>query len=81
MIPELGHFALIMALCMAVMQMIFPIAGAARGHRLWISLAKPLARMQCCFLIIAFCVLTYAFITNDFSVTFNLSHLSCLGCT
>jgi cytochrome c-type biogenesis protein CcmF len=70
MIPELGHFALIMALCMAVMQIFFPIVGAARNNLLWISLAQPLARTQCCFLIIAFCTLTYAFITNDFSVTY-----------
>jgi len=70
MIPELGHFALVMALCMAVMQAFFPIIGAARNNLLWMTLAYPVARMQFCFLVVAFCSLTYAFISNDFSVTY-----------
>ena len=70
MIPELGHFALIMALCTALIQAFFPIAGAARQNWLWMSMARPVARLQFSFLCIAFFSLMYAFITNDFSVTY-----------
>ena len=70
MIPELGHFALIMALCMAMIQSFFPIAGAARGNVPWMSLARPAARLQLVFVVIAFCALVYAFVTNDFSVVY-----------
>jgi cytochrome c-type biogenesis protein CcmF len=70
MIAELGHFALILALCMAIIQSVYPLAGAARGNYLWMSLAKPAARGQLVFLLIAFAVLTYAFITNDFTVAY-----------
>jgi len=70
MITELGHFALVMALCMAIFQSVFPIAGAARNNLIWMSLARPAARVQLAFLLIAFFALVYAFITNDFSVTY-----------
>ena len=70
MIPELGHFALILALCMALIQAVFPIAGAARGNVAWMALARPAARVQLTFLVIAFCALAYAFIVNDFSVVY-----------
>lgn len=70
MITELGHFALVMALCMAIFQSVFPIAGAARNNAIWMSIARPAARVQLVFLVIAFFALAYAFITNDFSVTY-----------
>ena len=70
MIPELGHFALILALCMAMIQSFFPIAGAARGNVAWMSLARPAARAQFVFLLVAFSALAHAFIVNDFSVAY-----------
>jgi cytochrome c-type biogenesis protein CcmF len=70
MIPELGHFALVMALCMAMIQSFFPIAGAARGNVAWMSLARPAARVQLLFLVLAFGALVHAFVTNDFSVVY-----------
>ncbi len=70
MIPELGHFALILALCVAVIQSVFPIAGAARNNDYWISLALPAARTQFLCLATAFTALVYAFVTNDFSVLY-----------
>jgi cytochrome c-type biogenesis protein CcmF len=70
MIPELGHFALILALSMAVIQSIFPLAGAVRGNLYWLSLARPAARGQFVFLAIAFAALVYAFIANDFTVAY-----------
>jgi cytochrome c-type biogenesis protein CcmF len=70
MIPELGHFALIMALAMAIVQTIFPIAGAAIGNQTWMALARPVARLQFLFVTIAFSILAYSFLTNDFSVAY-----------
>lgn len=74
MIPEIGHFALILTLCLALMQAVLPIAGAARGNTQWMQMARPLAYGQTLFLILAFASLTYAFVTNDFSVKYAASN-------
>lgn len=58
MIPELGHYALILALCLSVVQVISP------------SIAKYTARGQCFFVGISFFALAYALLTNDFSVAY-----------
>src|ERR671926_646096 len=68
MIPEIGQFALIVALLLAVTQATFPLIGASRGNRTWIALAAPAGQAQFIFVAIAFCCLGYSFITNDFSV-------------
>ena len=60
MIPELGHFALILALCFSVVQAVFPLAGAQLGISSWINVAKPAARMQFAFTAIAFGCLTWS---------------------
>src|SRR5476651_2574812 len=70
MIPELGHLAMILALCFAVVQAIVPLVGAWRGDRLWMSLAQPAAWGQFAFLAFAFACLTYAFMSDDFSVAY-----------
>ena len=68
MIPEIGQFALILALLLALMQATMPLIGAARGNRAWIAVAIPAGQAQFIFVAIAFCCLGYSFITNDFSV-------------
>ena len=68
MIPEIGHFALILALCLAVVQGVVPLVGAARNNVLLMSVARPAAQGQFLFVIVAFGCLIYAFINNDFSV-------------
>src|SRR6478752_957521 len=68
MIPELGQFALIVALLLALTQATLPLVGAARNNRSWISLAAPAGQAQFIFVAIAFSCLAYSFITNDFSV-------------
>jgi cytochrome c-type biogenesis protein CcmF len=68
MIPELGHLAMILALCFAIVQAIVPLIGAWRGDRLWMSLAQPAAWGQFAFLVFSFGCLTYSFMTDDFSV-------------
>jgi len=74
MIPELGHFALILALCLALVQTIFPLIGAARSIPNWMAVARPAAVGQLVFMSIAFACLTYAFVNNDFSVLYVASH-------
>jgi len=68
MIPEIGQFALILALLLALTQTILPLLGAARGNRNWIAVAAPAGQAQFIFVATAFCCLGYSFITNDFSV-------------
>src|SRR5262245_50289733 len=68
MIPEIGQFALIIALLLALTQTTFPLIGASRGNGTWMALAAPAGQAQFIFVTIAFCCLGYSFITNDFSV-------------
>jgi cytochrome c-type biogenesis protein CcmF len=68
MVPEVGQFALILALLLALTQATLPLIGAARGNRSWIALAVPAGQAQFIFVAIAICCLGYSFITNDFSV-------------
>ena len=62
MIPELGHFALVLALCLSVIQTVVPIYGAYRGRDHLMAVAVPAARAQFLFVLIAFICLTYAFV-------------------
>ena len=74
MIPEIGQFALVLALCVALTQAIFPLAGAARGDREWMALARPAALAQFAFVAIAFGCLAWSFIVSDFSVLYVASN-------
>jgi cytochrome c-type biogenesis protein CcmF len=69
-IPELGHFALIIALCIAIVQSVLPLSGAALGIQRWTALARPAALGQFLFVAIAYACLTWAFIDHDFSVLY-----------
>jgi len=55
MIPEIGQFALILALLLALTQAILPLLGASNGNRTWIALAAPAGQAQFIFVAIAFC--------------------------
>ena len=68
MIPEIGQFALILALLLAIVQGVLPIFGAARGNPVWMDIARPAAQGQFTFVAIAFGCLAWSFIQNDFSV-------------
>ena len=68
MIPELGHFALIVALCIAIVQAVVPLVGSLRGNAAWMAVARPAAQGQFVFVAIAFGCLAYSFVHNDFSV-------------
>ena len=68
MIPEIGHFALILALIAALIQGILPLAGTALGVRSWVNVARPAVFANAVFCIIAFGCLMWSFYVNDFSV-------------
>jgi cytochrome c-type biogenesis protein CcmF len=70
MIPELGHFALIIALAVATVQGVVPLLGAWRGVPEWMAVAAPSARAQFLFVLLAYLCLTYAFVARDFSVAY-----------
>ena len=70
MIPELGQIALLIALALSVIQAVFPLIGAQRGITAWMQLAYPAARLQLLFVFTAFALLTYSFLTHDFSVAY-----------
>ena len=68
MTVELGHLALILAFVVAVVQMVVPMVGAARGWSDWMRLAVPAATVQFIMTFAAFAVLMHAFAVSDFSV-------------
>ncbi|MEE8245698.1 MAG: heme lyase CcmF/NrfE family subunit [Alphaproteobacteria bacterium] len=68
MIPELGHYALILALAMALVQGTLPLIGAQRDNAAWIALARPAAVGQFILVAAAFAALTHAYLVSDFSV-------------
>ncbi|MSP66856.1 MAG: heme lyase CcmF/NrfE family subunit [Alphaproteobacteria bacterium] len=68
MIAELGHYALILALVVALVQGTLPLIGAQRRTPAWIAVARPAAILQAGLIGIAFLALTHAFVTSDFSV-------------
>ncbi len=76
MITELGHFALVLALGVALIQMVLPIWGAQTGNSRMMAIAGPAAVVQFVLVAAAFAALTMAFVTSDFSLALvvNNSH-------
>ncbi|MGB0133720.1 heme lyase CcmF/NrfE family subunit [Dokdonella sp.] len=70
MLPELGQFALILALLLSAVQLVLPLIGAHTGNRSLMAVARPAATGQFVFVLIAFVLLTYAFMVQDFSVAY-----------
>jgi cytochrome c-type biogenesis protein CcmF len=68
MIPEIGTFALILSLLLALVQAVLPLAGAQRGRLAWMAVARPAAWGQFSFTLIAYGCLVHAFLSNDFTV-------------
>jgi len=82
MIPELGHFALILATIVALIQGVLPLTGTfvpSRTLQVTLqTLARPMAILQCALVACAFAALATAFLTNDFSVTYVAQHSNSL---
>ena len=70
MIPELGHLALILALCLAAAQAFFGIVGAQRDDPVWMAAVRPAAVTQALFVLAAFAALAYSFLVSDFSLQY-----------
>jgi len=70
MIPELGHFALWIALGVAAVLGVVPMLGAARNRADWMALARPSTRLLFALVAFAFVCLALSFVGNDFSVLY-----------
>ena len=68
MITELGHFALILAFLVAIVQSVVPLIGAAKRWSGWMTFAEPAAIIQFLLVGFSFGALVYAFVTSDFSL-------------
>ncbi len=68
MIAEIGHYALVLALGMALVQGTLPLWGAARGDATLIGVAQPAAGAQFLFVTLAFAALMHGYVTSDFSI-------------
>ncbi|QJR10910.1 Cytochrome c-type biogenesis protein CcmF [Usitatibacter rugosus] len=68
MIPELGHFALVIALALALAQTVLPLVGAATNRRTLMGTARPIAIGQFLFVALSFAALAASFVASDFSV-------------
>src|SRR5436190_543824 len=68
MIAELGHYALVLALALALIQSWSPVLGARKGYIALMKLADSTALAQFAFVVLAFAALTFCYVTSDFSV-------------
>lgn len=68
MMPTIGHYVLILALFVAALQSILPLAGLSKNNEKLFAFATPMARLQSVLIILSFLILDYAFYANDFSV-------------
>lgn len=78
MLPELGHFSLILALCLCMVLGTLPLLGAARGNPLLMGLARPLVAGVFVFIGLAYVLLTYSFAIDDFSISYVQQHSNSL---
>jgi len=74
MIPEIGNISLTLALILSILLAVYPLWGAHRQHETLMATAKPLAIGLFLFTLIAYVCLTYAFITDDFSIEYVAQH-------
>ncbi|MBI4693452.1 MAG: heme lyase CcmF/NrfE family subunit [Gammaproteobacteria bacterium] len=74
MIPEIGHFALVLALVLALTQGVLPLLGLARGDPASVALARAAAHGQFVFLLFGILCLAASFVANDFSVSYVAQH-------
>jgi len=78
MIIEIGHFALILAACVALVQGVLPLAGTLNDNQRWQALAKPAATLQFLLIAFSFAVLAHGALTDDFSIKYIAGHSNSL---
>jgi cytochrome c-type biogenesis protein CcmF len=74
MIPELGHFLLILALGVALSQGVLCLLGAHRRRADWMALARPMTVLRFTLTAGAFACLVASFVRHDFSVLYVASN-------
>src|SRR5688572_18089625 len=78
MVPEYGHFALILALILAVFLAVVPLAGTFTGRVLWMKSARSLSTGLFVFTLVAFLILVWSFLQDDFTVKYVAGHSNTL---
>ena len=78
MIVEIGHFALILAACVALVQGVLPLAGTINDNQRWQALTKPAATLQFLLIAFSFAVLAHGALTDDFSIKYIAGHSNSL---
>ncbi|MCB1452595.1 MAG: heme lyase NrfEFG subunit NrfE, partial [Rhizobiaceae bacterium] len=68
MTVEIGHFALVLALALALVQATVPLVGARLGNHRLMSMAAPTAMAAFALVALSFCSLVAAYVASDFSV-------------
>ena len=76
MVPELGLVALILATCLAILQSIVPLAGSFTGQTGWMKTGRTLATGQFVMVLLSFACLVYAFLADDFTVSYVANNSS-----
>ncbi len=70
MIAEAGHLSIAIALAFSCLLAFYPLWGAIKGHGGLMSLARPFALGQFFFTAVAFGLLVWGFVSNDFSIAY-----------
>lgn len=70
MVSELGTFCLALALAVSIAQGVVPLLGARRNNPAWMAVARPAAYIQWVLVAISYGLLTYAFLTHDYSIAY-----------
>jgi len=70
MLPEIGHFCLILAFCVAIAQSIIPLLGTYYKRQSWMAFSRTACYVQWSLVAISYGLLTYAFITHDYSIKY-----------
>ncbi|OED42345.1 c-type cytochrome biogenesis protein CcmF [Chromatiales bacterium (ex Bugula neritina AB1)] len=73
MIPEIGHFSLILSLCVAIALAVIPMVGSFTGTHSWMTMARPAMYMQGLLVAFSYATLTHSFLVHDFSVKYVAS--------
>ncbi|EHR0225601.1 heme lyase CcmF/NrfE family subunit [Vibrio parahaemolyticus] len=74
MIAEIGHFALILSLAMAVLLSVLPLWGASNNNTMLMNTARPLSWSMFIMLFFSFVILCWGFYTNDFTLQYVASN-------
>lgn len=78
MIPEIGHYALILSLMIALMQSVLPFVGVYKNDRYLMHIAHAAATVQMMLMMVSFLCLIMAFVMDDFTVKYVASHSNSL---